>query len=60
MRFRNREEAAAPTATDRRVVRGGAWVLPASVCRSAYRFTGWLPPDGSNPVVGFRVARTVR
>ena len=38
-----------------RVVRGGAWVSDAGVCRSAYRLS--LPPDVRGVSLGFRCAR---
>jgi formylglycine-generating enzyme required for sulfatase activity len=55
----DREDSTGPTAADRRVVRGGAWTLPASICRSGFRLTGFSPA-GSYPIVGFRIARTIR
>jgi formylglycine-generating enzyme required for sulfatase activity len=42
--------------TDTRVVRGGAWNLPAIISRSANRF--WLAPDFVSNYLGFRVARS--
>jgi len=44
-----------PSAGQRRVYRGGAWDLPASSCRSAYRFGGF--PTMQMHWVGFRIAR---
>lgn len=41
---------------DTRVVRGGAWNLPAIISRSANRF--WLAPNFVSNYVGFRVARS--
>jgi serine/threonine-protein kinase len=41
-----------------RVVRGGAWNLPAVICRSANRF--WLAPNFPVNYVGFRLARSGR
>jgi formylglycine-generating enzyme required for sulfatase activity len=40
-----------------RVVRGGSWENEALFLRSAYR--SWGPPQTRNPVLGFRVARTL-
>jgi serine/threonine-protein kinase len=42
---------------DTRVVRGGAWNLPAVISRSANRF--WLSPSFVLNYVGFRVVRSV-
>jgi serine/threonine-protein kinase len=42
---------------DTRVIRGGAWNLPAIISRSANRF--WLSPSFVLNYVGFRVARSV-
>jgi serine/threonine-protein kinase len=42
---------------DTRVVRGGAWNLPAVISRSANRF--WLSPSFVLNYVGFRIARSV-
>jgi serine/threonine-protein kinase len=39
-----------------RVIRGGAWNLPAVICRSANRF--WLAPTFLSGYVGFRLVRT--
>lgn len=36
-----------------RILRGGSWNLPPSICRSAYRFLG--NPSSSNKNIGFRV-----
>ena len=41
---------------DTRVIRGGAWNLPAVISRSANRF--WLSPGFVVNYVGFRVARS--
>jgi serine/threonine-protein kinase len=41
---------------DTRVVRGGAWNLPAVISRSANRF--WLSPGFVLNYVGFRVTRS--
>lgn len=42
--------------SDTRVIRGGAWNLPAIICRCANRF--WLTPHFLSSYVGFRVARS--
>ena len=39
-----------------RVQRGGDYTSPERLVRSAKRWN--MRPDGSNPMIGFRVART--
>ena len=44
-------------ACSNRVARGGSWENDAPFLRAAYR--SWGAPDNRNPVLGFRVARTL-
>ena len=45
-----------PRKTALRVVRGGSWFNPATLCRSAYRFS--VPANQTREDQGFRVALT--
>ncbi len=45
-----------PASGERRIVRGGSWLLDACDCRSAYR--GTLDPECGVNDVGFRVCKT--
>ncbi|MBY0228422.1 MAG: SUMF1/EgtB/PvdO family nonheme iron enzyme, partial [Gemmataceae bacterium] len=42
-----------------RPIRGGAWAIPPSVARSSYRLPQHPNEVNPNPMVGFRVARTL-
>ncbi len=50
------ENPLGPESSSSRVVRGGSWNVPASLCRSAFRFN--QPPDFTVNYVGIRLART--
>lgn len=50
-----RDDPRGPDAGDHRVVRGGAWTLQHTSCRSAAR--GFQPPGEAKNTTGFRVAR---
>lgn len=51
-----RDDPRGPDAGDHRVVRGGAWALQNTSCRSAAR--GFQPPGEAKNTTGFRVARS--
>jgi formylglycine-generating enzyme required for sulfatase activity len=52
----DREDPIRPTNRDQRLTRGGAWIFPPELLRSAYGVG--LPSTEAIPGVGFRVART--
>jgi formylglycine-generating enzyme required for sulfatase activity len=51
-------DEAGPAGSENRIIRGGAWVLPAFTSRSAFRLG--QNPLSNNPVIGLRPVRTYR